>query len=210
MNFRKFIESVDVNFDNFREKLPEVVAALKADPQAMRELGTTGNIATSTISRVTGVTLSGLLSVLSMRISDELHRTPEYIAFDQAKQQREKLEREDDYLYHVTINRNLPGIKSKGLIPGARSNFDGFYKDYSAGKIFLCERGAVQYWIDKLEENQNVQGVRISKPVVVRIPKVNVRGLENDAAGTRDSRHPCYYLTTAIPANQIEVIRNFK
>ncbi len=103
----------------------------------------------------------------------------------------------DDFFYHVTTRPRA--VLRAGLRPNQRPNMDaGFYRSYSVGKVFFCERPAVPYWLEKIGDHLEAQYEHPPKLAVVRFPKTLAPPAEPDELGTRDSREPSYFATTAI------------
>lgn len=101
----------------------------------------------------------------------------------------------DDFYYHVTtVSGSQSILQSQRLEPGHRGTMGrGFYSDYSRGKVFLCEAGAVSYWISKIEDHLFHGSDDPEDVVVLRVPKSMITGLQPDELGTRDSNRPAYY-----------------
>ena len=113
----------------------------------------------------------------------------------------------DEYLYHITSEPSAKGVRSDGLTPNSGGMFGGFYANYSAGKVFVTERGGVSYWMDKV--GQQLESAMDNPPpvVVLRIPKSKIKAsLQPDVIGGRDANAPAFYATetvfsrTALPA----------
>jgi hypothetical protein len=79
------------------------------------------------------------------------------------------------------------------------------YKDYSNNRIFLCEKGGISFWSQRVGEHEFHNG-KASSIVVLRIPRQMVTGLQPDAVGTKDSGYPSYFISQPIPAQAIEVV----
>lgn len=105
----------------------------------------------------------------------------------------------DEFYYHVTTRPSA--VLRVGLVPNRRPSMaSGFYRSYSAGKVFFCDRGGVRYWLDRIGEHLAAEQERPPRLAVVRFPKARVSSAEHDALGTRDARQPAaYFSTQAIP-----------
>lgn len=112
-------------------------------------------------------------------------------------------------LYHVTMIRKLPMIKSRGILPDQRSAFTaGAYPAYSKGKVFLTDANGINYWKHKVEYAEFDQ---FDDTMGVAVITVNVAGLnlQRDEIGSTDSRSNSYFVTEAIPASRIVNIEEF-
>lgn len=102
----------------------------------------------------------------------------------------------DDFYYHVTTATNARGILSGGLRPGGgRSSMaEGFFRSYSAGKVFVTELGGVRYWMSRIEEHLEHQGrwSPTSRMVILRIRKADAGEVEHDSIGSSDARAAAY------------------
>ena len=110
------------------------------------------------------------------------------------------LDENDEFYYHVTTaDRAKQIMKSGELTPGkARSMAEGFYANYSKGKIFFSERDGVSYWQEKIQEHLESQSERTPKLVVLRFPKSIVDKSIADEIGVKDSGRPSFYSETGI------------
>ena len=111
-------------------------------------------------------------------------------------------EHEDNYFYHVTLRRHIKHILRFGLTPCKASTMaDGFYRQYSHGKIFFSGRDGVSYWTEiitrHLEHELDGQPPKLA---VVRFPKGLVKDYEKDELGSRDSGHASFFTTKPIKA----------
>lgn len=102
----------------------------------------------------------------------------------------------DEYLYHVTTATNARGILAHGLRPGGgRSSMaDGFYRDYSRGKVFVTELGGVRFWMSRIEDHLEHEGrwSPTSKMVILRALKSDIGDVEHDEFGSRDAMAAAY------------------
>ena len=211
MNWWKLASLGPINFDNFKELMPEIARQVMSDPAVLNGLENTGSINMNDVIRILGCE-PVMARVIIPRLQDYYYNSPQVKAYND----KQKLRRDDDYLYHVTTFRNLPSIKTQGLVPNGAggTNFEGWYEGHSRGKIFLCARGGVDYWMGKIEEAEenkkmNYRGYRPSKVVVVRVKKSDVLGAQEGGPGSSDSRNACVFVTSPIPASKIEIVRNF-
>ena len=112
-------------------------------------------------------------------------------------------EQDDDYFYHVTLRRNVKQILRFGLAPCKGPTMcDGFYRSYSRGKVFFCDRSGVSYWIGVVERHLQDQTdeYQIPKLAVVRFPKGLAKDYQKDEIGVRDSAHSAYFSAKPIKA----------
>lgn len=109
----------------------------------------------------------------------------------------DSLDEPDDYYYHVTSQPKQ--VLRSGLRPNQRSSMDdGFYRTYSAGKVFFCDRPGVPYWLWRIGDHLEAQYEHPPKLSVVRFPKSLVTDAQEDQLGTRDSRAGSYFVTHPI------------
>jgi hypothetical protein len=101
---------------------------------------------------------------------------------------------DDGYFYHVTTPAGARAIlKSRRIAFGKRQSMaEGYYAEYSRGKVFFTDRGGVGYWQGKIADHLEAQG-RSGKTVTIRIPKYVVGDLKVDEPGTRDARTPAWF-----------------
>jgi hypothetical protein len=99
----------------------------------------------------------------------------------------------DDFYYHVTSRPQT--VRQHGLRPNMRS---GFYRDYSIGKVFFCDRPGVPYWLERIAHHLQDRYDRPPLLAVVRFPKSAVSDVQPDELGSRDSREPAYFVTHGI------------
>jgi len=112
-------------------------------------------------------------------------------------------------LYHVTMIRKLPRIRTAGLTPNQPSAFTaGFYPKYSRGKVFLTDAKGVGFWKHKIEYAEFDQ---FDDPMGVAVLTVNVAGLDpqKDEEGSRDSGSEAFFVKQAIPASRIVHVEEF-
>jgi hypothetical protein len=114
-----------------------------------------------------------------------------------------------EYLYHITLVRNLDSIDEAGLQPGRSQNWPG-YAHYAAGKVFLTEGPAVRGWIHKItysagmDSDYPVQEGFI--PVVLRVKRSAVPDAQEDAKGSGDVRSGrSYFVEEPVDPDDLEV-----
>jgi len=176
---------------------------LLQNPEVRQELMSDGLAKTATVRRVLGISEGE--SNFAAREFNNRHRDPEG---ERQRQQRWQdqmaAEAQDDNYYHVTLRTRWRKIRRQGLQPGAEPVFSN-YTGHSAGRIFLTEKGGINFWKERVaaHEEHNVehpQGV-----VVLRIPKTAVANVELDELGTTDAKHNSYYTTESIDPSHITV-----
>jgi hypothetical protein len=106
---------------------------------------------------------------------------------------------DDGYAYHISTSAGAKSIlKTRRIMSGKRQSMDGgYYEKYSQGKVFLTDRGGVEYWQGKISDHLESQG-RSGKTAVLRIPKHAVGDLKVDEPGTRDARTPAWFSSESI------------
>jgi hypothetical protein len=106
----------------------------------------------------------------------------------------ENLPDDDGYFYHVTTKESAEQIVETQELSSAEGQTmaDGFYRQYSAGKVFLSDAGGVGYWMGRIGDHLEAQG-RNGRVVVLRVPKRNIQNTQIDELGTTDSRQPAWY-----------------
>jgi hypothetical protein len=110
---------------------------------------------------------------------------------------------DDGYYYHITTKGAATKILKKGLVPNSRATMDeGSYREYSKGKVFLTDRGGVNFWKMTVENHLNSQGRRATNLVVLRVPKQAIGKLDVDELGTRDAPATAYYSTEPVVAGK--------
>lgn len=115
----------------------------------------------------------------------------------------------DEYYYHVTLAPYVSKIQREGLkVKGVKRTVTN-YKEYSSGKIFLCDVGVVDWWVHKIGEHgfSNFDDERFHSVAVLKIPKLSLSNIEVDNVGSTDCRGGCYYTTDiSIPPNLITLV----
>ena len=118
----------------------------------------------------------------------------------------------DEYVYHVTTPERAQAILESGeLSPGQQQSMDeGFYKGYSAGKVFLAEKSGVDFWASTVREHlQAQQDEEVGDLVVLRVPWDAVKDqMENDEVGERDSKAGSYFSTKPIQITGPETLES--
>ena len=115
-----------------------------------------------------------------------------------------------DYLYHVTLLRNLDSIAQRGLVAGQSQNWPG-YSSHARGRVFLTEADAVSGWVHKvtysagMDSDNQVQEGYI--PVVLRTPLEQVQELlRPDEIGSRDVLDgDSFYIEDTLAPEELEV-----
>jgi len=112
----------------------------------------------------------------------------------------------DDYYYHITLAPYVDSILTNGLQIGKKATVSN-YREHSRGKIFLCDIGVVDWWKFNIEQHAFDQhdDERFHNVAVLKIKKDKLSNVYVDEIGSKDSRGNCYYVTSNIPANVIEI-----
>lgn len=183
----------------------DVEPKLLADPEVRRELQQNSQVSRAAIRRVIGTDygLVYISSVFNRKHGDVMKAAT-------ANADREKAAKgaipADPFCYHVTTRRRLKQILSIGLQPNMPAQFSN-YQGYSQGKVFLCEKGGVSFWKDKVEDHEEHNSDRPSPAVVLRIPKESVKNMQPDQLGTIDSSSQSWFTTQGISKQHINLIR---
>ena len=99
----------------------------------------------------------------------------------------------DEYLYHVAPASRAGRIESEGLRPNAGATVrGGSYEGYSKGKVFLTEKGGIDFWKDRVSRHLEDQGLP-SDVTVYRVKRSDVPDAKPDAIGSKDATKPAYY-----------------
>ena len=125
---------------------------------------------------------------------------------------RETPEEEDDgYYYHVTLAPYVPKIKTEGLKVKSNPTVTN-YKEYSRGKIFFCDVGALTFWEWRIAEHafHQFDDERFHDIAVFRVSKDKLTDVEIDKEGTDDSRAPAFCVRHDIPVNVLEFVKIVK
>lgn len=118
-------------------------------------------------------------------------------------------EEADGYYYHVTLAPYISSIQKNGLrVRGNKATVSN-YREYSHGKIFLCDIGGLDFWVWKIGEHgfSNFDEEKFHEVAIFRIDKNKLENVEVDSEGSRDSRGNAYFVNYDIPANVIEFVR---
>lgn len=115
----------------------------------------------------------------------------------------------DEYYYHVTLAPYVPLIQKRGLkIKGNKPTVSN-YKEYSKGKIFLTDVGALDWWIHTIASHGFDQhdDEKYHDVAVFRILKSNLHNVQVDKDGSNDSRGNCFYVIQDIPPQSLEFVK---
>lgn len=117
---------------------------------------------------------------------------------------------DDDILYHVTYANSLDAIANLGLVPGAGSAMGGGGNvGHSLGKVFLSDYDGVSFWFGRSQEwanhySDDPHGDGMV-PVVLRVTVPDWDEVEEDEAGSRDSRKDAWAYKGSINPEFLEV-----
>jgi hypothetical protein len=200
MRFKTWFETYEQEATKI---LAQYEAAALANPQVKAELQTKGEISIRVLQQALGLD-EGTASFLSRELNKRHSNQTQIAAFSRQRDEALKRELVDEYYYHVTLKQNVRKIKREGLNPNSKPVFSN-YADYSAGKIFLCEKGAVGYWKWRVEDHVFVNTEKELPLVVFRVKKEHVPNIAPDQRGTDDSKHGSYCTTEVIPPQFLEL-----
>lgn len=115
----------------------------------------------------------------------------------------------DNYYYHITLFPYISSIKQHGLKTSGVKNTVSNYKEYSKRKIFLCEVGVVDYWVNKIGEHafHSFDDEQFHNVAIFRVLKTHISNIEKDEVGSKDSGGNCYYTTQNIPSQFLEFVK---
>ena len=110
----------------------------------------------------------------------------------------------DDFYYHCTLRKYLDNIEIEGLTIGNSPTVSN-YKNYSRGKIFLCDAGSVDWWKDRIEQHafHSFDDEEFHDVAVLKIKKTDLSDVKIDKVGSEDSRGNSYYVDHDIPPELI-------
>lgn len=116
------------------------------------------------------------------------------------------------YVYHVTLIRNLESIQRGGLRPSTKSNFTSAYDNYSKGRVFLSSWSVVDHWYDKIFNVADHQTDWTSEsdfgyvPVVLRVDTEGLLEMMEDEVGNSETGdRDSWYVDSTIPTDIIDV-----
>lgn len=114
----------------------------------------------------------------------------------------------DEYYYHVTLAPYIGHIKNSGLKPNMKSTVSN-YRDYSKGKLFFCDVGNLDWWVNKIGEHafHHFDDERYHNVAVFRVLKSKIPNVEVDRIGRDDSSGGTYYIRHAIPLQDVEFVK---
>lgn len=115
----------------------------------------------------------------------------------------------DDYYYHVTLAPYVPIIQKRGLMVRGIKPTVSNYKEYSRGKIFLTDVGALEWWIYTIAAHafHDFDDEAFHNISVFRIPKDKLPNVNVDTEGSSDSKGNSYYVTDNIPPGVMEFVK---
>jgi hypothetical protein len=119
VNQVRFIEyyqlrEAEINFDNYKEKIPEIANILLSHPEVVDEIKKIGSLKPSIIVRILNV-MPGLAALLGRPLEEYLSKHPLKQEFDRQAKLADEASKKDNYLYHVTTYRRLNNIRREGL-----------------------------------------------------------------------------------------------
>jgi hypothetical protein len=93
----------------------------------------------------------------------------------------------DGFYYHVTSKQRALKIMKEGLYPGKpQAMSGGRLAEKSRNRVFLSDRGGINFWAQRIEEHLTAQGCN-ANIYILRIPKDIAGQLSIDQEGTIDA-----------------------
>lgn len=116
------------------------------------------------------------------------------------------------YVYHVTLVRNLESIQHGGIRPSTKSNFSSAYDSHSKGRVFLSSWSVVDHWYDKIFNVAEQQTDWTSEsdfgyvPVVLRVDAEGLLEMMEDEVGNSETGdRDSWYVDSTVPTDIIDV-----
>ena len=178
---------------------------LLANDAVMQELEQAGAVSIRTLQSQLGVS-EGEAAFLSRTFNRKHGDRAKADTFLSQQWSAAKSADKDAYLYHVTTKRRLRLIQRQGLAPGSEAQFTN-YRGYSSDRVFLCEKGGVAFWKERVEQHEHANRDRTSRVIVLRVDRRKVPDLKLDKVGTSDSGHPSFYIEQPIAPEAVEVTK---
>ena len=115
----------------------------------------------------------------------------------------------DEYYYHITLSPYVDAIKKHGLKLKGTTPTVSNYKDYSKGKIFLCDIGVLDWWVHSIAAHafHQFDDEQYHDVSVFKILKTKLKSVIVDKIGSDDSRGNSYYVTYDIPPTVLEFVK---
>lgn len=191
------------------EALDDLYARLEpqilANPVIRAELADTGIVRLRTLQQQLGLP-EGQAAFVARTIERKHGDRTKYYASQAKQYQAAKAADKDNYLYHITTARRARQIKSRGLVPGSTAQFTN-YRGYSSDRIFLCEKGGVPFWKERVEQHEHANHDHPSTVIGLRVDRTKIPNLLPDTIGTQDSGHPSYYIVSPVKPADLETVK---
>jgi hypothetical protein len=199
MKFKQWLES---SYEDLIAKYMQIEPQILNHQDIQKDLAEIGYVKHKTIQAL-GIG-EGEANFFTREFNKRHENPQQQRIYQQQQDELDLKQRRDEFYYHVLPANRLKSVMKNGLKPGQQPVFSN-YKNHSAGKIFLCEKEGVQFWSARIEdhlfhngENQKISVIKIKKDAVEVNP---------DSVGSDDSRSPCYYMTSAVSPQSIQVVK---
>jgi hypothetical protein len=103
--------------------------------------------------------------------------------------------RVDHYAYHLTLNRNIPYIQAKGLVPQTGQNSKAVGDSRRAIYFFDC-LGSVLDWISALYPNEDIENIELLRFNL----KNRIWGVQNQEIGD-------FYIERPVKVDKLSYLR---
>lgn len=191
--------------DDFEAMYSRIEPLALGHPEVQQEMRERGSLSIKTTRRLFPQLEEGEANFFSRIFNNNYHDVGASRAADKREKEAFERERVDEYYYHVTTADRLDDVMEHGLNPGAAPMMEN-YAGYSGGKLFLTEKGGIDFWKSRVGDHVfHMTGEEI--PVVVlRVPKAAVGDMSDDEIGTEDAKNPSYFVTEPIDASLLEIV----
>ena len=122
----------------------------------------------------------------------------------------EDLRSEDDgYYYHVTLAPYIPLIRKEGIKVRHVAPTVSNYKEYSKGKIFFTDVGALDWWVWTIAAHafHSFDDEKYHDIAIFRIKKENLPDVQKDKVGSDDSKGESFFITHDVPPTMVEFVK---
>ena len=116
--------------------------------------------------------------------------------------------KDDGYYYHVTLAPFAPLIQKSGLKLKMTPTVSN-YKEYSRGKIFFTDVGALDWWVWTIAAHafHSYDDEKYHDIAVFRVKKENLPDAQKDKVGSDDSKGESFFVTHDVPPNVVEFVK---
>lgn len=113
-----------------------------------------------------------------------------------------------EYLYHITLYRNLSSIAANGLVGGNGVGIGaGGNAGHSKGRLFVTDKSGLRFWYMRAQEHaeNRYDDLFVSEavPIVLRWIEKD-QTYEYDDPGSNDSKADAWFTTDNVDPNEIE------